>query len=104
MKNDTADAWERVSNPAKVPNVFIPLEAEPIFYKTTDINGYSTFMMKIGDGKRTAEELPYFGIGSSVNEVATNEEINALFNEFPSFAFVATSNSDINELFKEGGS
>lgn len=60
MKNDTPEAWQRVSDPSKVTNVFIPLLGEPIFYREQDGEGYK-FQMKVGDGVRTPEELPSLG-------------------------------------------
>jgi hypothetical protein len=60
MKNDTPEAWQKVSDPSKVTNVFIPLLGEPIFYREEDGEGFK-FSMKVGDGVRTPEELPSFG-------------------------------------------
>lgn len=56
MKNDTAEAWTRVSDPSQVSNVFVPLLGEPIFYR--DQNGLC-LGMKVGDGVHTVAELPY---------------------------------------------
>lgn len=97
MKSDTAAAWQRVSDAAQVDNVFIPLKAEPIFYETVDENNHITFAMKIGDGIHTVDALPFFQ-GSTPN-TATTDEIDALFSEFPSFAFTTASNDEISSMF-----
>lgn len=56
MKNDTADAWSRVSDPSQVTNVFIPLLGEPIFYRAED---GTCLGVKVGDGVHTVDELPF---------------------------------------------
>ena len=56
MKNDTAEAWQRVSDPSQVTNVFIPLLGEPIFYK--DANNV-IYGMKVGDGIHTPNDLEF---------------------------------------------
>lgn len=69
MKNDTAEAWTRVSDPSQVTNVFVPLRGEPIFYREEDGEGFK-FSMKVGDGVRTLEELPDFSILIDYNQIA----------------------------------
>lgn len=59
MKNDTAEAWQKASDPSQVTNVFVPLLGEPLLYREKDGDGWK-FSMKVGDGVRTPEELPDF--------------------------------------------
>ena len=68
MKNDTPEAWQKVSDPSKVTNVFIPLLGEPIFYREEDGEGYK-FQMKVGDGERTPEELPFMGTSDEPGDI-----------------------------------
>lgn len=73
LKNDTAENWKTASD-----NGFIPKLGEPIFYKYSDITGYS-FKMKIGDAVRTADSLPFLGGETIALEYASTTEIDALF-------------------------
>lgn len=103
LKVDTPELWDKVSDPTQVANVFYPLKGEPIFYEIDDGNGNISVKMKLGDGKHTAKDLPFVGEGSDdvTFEVATDEEIKALFNDFPSFAYVPATDDDIGSLFAD---
>lgn len=69
MKNDTTEAWQKVSDPSQVTNVFVPLLGEPFLYRVMDGDGWK-FSMKVGDGVRTPEELPDFDILIDYNQIS----------------------------------